>query len=458
MKKLLTYAIDEGGQLMHVDSVATGLACDCICPSCGGKLMAKNNGAIRDHHFAHASGIECDGALESAIHLLAKKIIRETKSIMLPLDEYTGRTTLLRFDKVDEEVWLDSIRRRPDLVCTTKDGIEVLVEFKNTHAVDDKKRTAIKKNNLVCIEIDVCGQELDEKQLRVFLNGTGVDRTWISIPKSDEFKIYHTTIDIILQYSIRANDYAVIDTFYNFTEDQSSLTMNIVKMISNHLFRDNWRTVDESLWYYCYGLLWSFKGCDLFRRVFFKDFHIVNLVRKDYYDLGFNGKISFFDMIKELALNDVVDVDNDLARAQKEIIWSLGIINVRSGNVDREKRIVLQLSFFVLLLRIWPDVKSQSQNYVLFEKNKWFIVMCVCLTFNMVLYTSNRTLAQLCENVERYDLKYSHLFVHIAQSVSNKQLMNSEEYRQLEVTSIASSHDPSLDELFIKIFPKFFRY
>ena len=48
---VLVFGLCEG-KYLHVSEVASGAACDCVCPICGKKLIAKK-GAIRMHHFAH---------------------------------------------------------------------------------------------------------------------------------------------------------------------------------------------------------------------------------------------------------------------------------------------------------------------------------------------------------------------------------------------------------------------
>lgn len=69
----LTYALSTEGKLVHISSVPNGEACGCTCPGCGSKLVAKNKGQHNQHHFAHIGGSDCVRAVESALHLMAKK-------------------------------------------------------------------------------------------------------------------------------------------------------------------------------------------------------------------------------------------------------------------------------------------------------------------------------------------------------------------------------------------------
>ena len=66
-KAYLTWALNQKGDLVHVDEVPNGNDCGCICPHCKSALCAKNGGdsTIMVHHFAHLSGADCVGAVES---------------------------------------------------------------------------------------------------------------------------------------------------------------------------------------------------------------------------------------------------------------------------------------------------------------------------------------------------------------------------------------------------------
>jgi len=77
-KPNLIYALNAEGKPVHVDCVPKGRACGCKCPRCEGFLEARNGGKVRAHHFAHEDGADCVGAVESAIHCLAKEVLAET--------------------------------------------------------------------------------------------------------------------------------------------------------------------------------------------------------------------------------------------------------------------------------------------------------------------------------------------------------------------------------------------
>lgn len=184
MGAFLTFALDEGGALVHVDDVAKGMKCGCHCPNCDAPLYAKNAGQIREHHFAHAHGHECEGAYESSLHLLAKEVLQETGQIMLPQSNSGAFPSgLVRIHNVEVEKWDKRYCFQPDVECIMDNGERLFIEFLVSHKVDGKKRQTIVDNHLKCIEIDINYQALDRAQLKEFLINTADDRKWIvSIP------------------------------------------------------------------------------------------------------------------------------------------------------------------------------------------------------------------------------------------------------------------------------------
>lgn len=77
------------GDLRHVDAVANGKACDCVCPDphCGQRLIAKNGGEKKIHHFAHERGT-CSWSVEYLIVLLACRAIRSRGHVAFPALTY----------------------------------------------------------------------------------------------------------------------------------------------------------------------------------------------------------------------------------------------------------------------------------------------------------------------------------------------------------------------------------
>jgi hypothetical protein len=181
MGAFLTYALDEGGALVHVDDVAKGAKCACHCPHCEAPLYAKNAGKFREHHFAHAHGHECEGAYESQLHLLAKEVLQETGRIMLPPSNNSGQfpTGPVRIRNVEVEKWDERYCIRPDAEGLLENGERLLIEFYVSHKVDSKKRQVIVDNHLKCIEIDINYQALDKAELKQFISGSNEDRKWI---------------------------------------------------------------------------------------------------------------------------------------------------------------------------------------------------------------------------------------------------------------------------------------
>lgn len=180
MNALLTYAYDANHQLVHVDTVERGSACACFCPRCNAPLDAKNGGKIREHHFAHAHGHICEGAYETAVHLLAKQIIKEHGGIMLPKSEDMNKPLgFVKLHNVEVEKWDDKFKIRPDVEGLMDDGTRLLIECLVTHKVAEKKYNTILENNLLCLEVDLNMLELDKEVIRDFLTKDSGYRKWV---------------------------------------------------------------------------------------------------------------------------------------------------------------------------------------------------------------------------------------------------------------------------------------
>lgn len=146
-----------GGKLVHIDNAEKGLACGCLCPHCAGRLIAKK-GECRTKHFAHYKVADCNHGTETALHLMAKSIVAQTRKIFVP---YTPKTEydfscngkVLVFDRaVLEQQLSNSIRA--DVVLYSGDKL-LNVEIKVTHKIDTNKAIELFNLGVPTIEIDL---------------------------------------------------------------------------------------------------------------------------------------------------------------------------------------------------------------------------------------------------------------------------------------------------------------
>lgn len=184
---------ERDGAIHHVSTVPNGLACGCKCPACGEKLVAKHPAKIQQH-FAHVSGAECARAVETAIHLYAKQLLSESRRIRVPdlsgdaqafngevVREIAYLSKMLTFDRVALEVVRAGFT--PDAICTTS-GHDLLVEFRNTHAVDHVKMQRLSDAMTRSIEVDIRQAQLitDKEELDTYILDLA-PRKWLSHPR-----------------------------------------------------------------------------------------------------------------------------------------------------------------------------------------------------------------------------------------------------------------------------------
>ncbi|MNF57788.1 hypothetical protein D3C85_259480 [compost metagenome] len=78
----------DTGQMVSIDEVARGLACNCKCPSCDGRLVARK-ADVNAHHFAHhtASKEACQYAFYTSIRLMLLSRLDDIKLLTTPAFE-----------------------------------------------------------------------------------------------------------------------------------------------------------------------------------------------------------------------------------------------------------------------------------------------------------------------------------------------------------------------------------
>ena len=160
MRKHLTYGLNQNKELVYISDCKNGLACNLVAPCCGKKLIAKNKGRQVAHHFAHYSGDECNNALESQAHLLAKKITTDLKKIKLPVfkEGYFIRDKWDYFEVESAKKEYTLKTKRGDLIADAAliaNGKTYFLEFWVTHAVDEVKMNKIKSTEHIFIEYSI---------------------------------------------------------------------------------------------------------------------------------------------------------------------------------------------------------------------------------------------------------------------------------------------------------------
>lgn len=173
---LLRYGL-KGKNFVSIDVVQKGLQCDCKCPNCGTKLVAKK-GKNNKHHFAHYNCADCNHGAESALHLLAKSILEQRKELFLPDYRRNKTGRIVRFTDVDLES-RDYDGFVPDVVLRKKDHA-LCVEILVTHSVDEEKRKKIENSKVSTLEVDLSYliDNYDEAAVVEALN-TGKNSYWI---------------------------------------------------------------------------------------------------------------------------------------------------------------------------------------------------------------------------------------------------------------------------------------
>lgn len=161
----LPYGLKDGVPT-HIGDVLQGLACDCACPICNSRLVAKK-GNKRVHHFAHYSDAapECKWATESLLHLKAKEILQAERRVWLPAvivqigasDHRISDAEWFYFDDVHVEKRLGEIR--PDLMVKAGSQ-ELLIEIAVHHFCDEPKIAKIRQRSISAIEIDLSEVDL----------------------------------------------------------------------------------------------------------------------------------------------------------------------------------------------------------------------------------------------------------------------------------------------------------
>lgn len=193
-KNICAYGL-MNDQLVHIDQVESGLACDCFCVGCGDKLVAKK-GEVKQHHFAHHT-MDSNECSESVLHKICKHIVENEKRILSPeltvpcyqLDlagiEHTKQETLAPELLMFTEVLLEQTEGEftPDVTGLIDHQQKVFIEIVVTNDVSEEKREKVKRLGVPMIAIYV--SELDLMEPLESLTASVIEqapRQWIYHP------------------------------------------------------------------------------------------------------------------------------------------------------------------------------------------------------------------------------------------------------------------------------------
>lgn len=181
----LIYGLKDG-HLVHIDHVERGLACECICPACGERLLARK-GKKMVHHFAHRSLASCEYGYETTLHLMAKEILLEATSMWIPEiqigsalwgDCRIAPAQEIRIDKVKLEQKTGSII--PDVIIWSR-GKPFFVEIFVTHRVDEYKLAELERLGISAVEVNLneMDRSISKKELARILLGEDERKEWV---------------------------------------------------------------------------------------------------------------------------------------------------------------------------------------------------------------------------------------------------------------------------------------
>ncbi|MHB1099635.1 MAG: hypothetical protein ACYCZR_08780 [Burkholderiales bacterium] len=188
----MTFARAADGRMVHIDEVANGLACECVCLKCGGKLIGRH-GEVRQHHFSHYLATEGMGCTETALHKAAKEIIQQEKRLALP-HQLAGMGLQLGaeacFDSVSLEHRLGCGEACTEIVADAygQGVIDMVIEIAVFHRTGQDKAEKIHRLGLPAVEIDLANAASslwDWDALRHAVVNDPSRRRWIYLPEPE---------------------------------------------------------------------------------------------------------------------------------------------------------------------------------------------------------------------------------------------------------------------------------
>lgn len=228
MTELVYGVLRTDGKIISIKDVPdhmSGLACNCICPNCRKELQACSlHGKVRPY-FRHNNDSKTgdrtlcnpNQANETALHQLAKQIIKEEKKLFVPQKEIPISESGIRdiseemekgipkfvlqnsvsidAKSVELEKYLEIFT--PDVFVKTE-GEELFVEIFVSHSVNEDKKNKAIEYGTAMLEIDLstfAKTPLSSDELRDIILNSEKHKRWIYYPVSqyelDQAKSYY---------------------------------------------------------------------------------------------------------------------------------------------------------------------------------------------------------------------------------------------------------------------------
>ena len=161
----LPYGV-KNGKLIHVSLVESGKKCGCTSPLDEGTPLVARKGEKNREHFATRSSCVPGAAYETVFHRLAKEVLSDTRSLLVPSIELAleNRVLTLQLARVVENAEVGSERRIRDSAFTADSVLalsvqgarrELIVEWVVTHPCEQEKIEFLRARRVPSIEIEV---------------------------------------------------------------------------------------------------------------------------------------------------------------------------------------------------------------------------------------------------------------------------------------------------------------
>jgi hypothetical protein len=178
MSSILVGIYKPDSSLRTIYQVDNGLSSNCKCISCDDDLVARQGAKVR-HHFAHnTKNKESFACRESALHLLAKKVLSEVGAGFLPIHEFErtmidvgrpGVAMLERLTGLGQKFEIEGMefdfkieKLRPDIVFDLKvygSTVSVAFEIFSNKSFLRKRKDRVVRNDMSVVEI--CMDDFD---------------------------------------------------------------------------------------------------------------------------------------------------------------------------------------------------------------------------------------------------------------------------------------------------------